>query len=175
MDKDSPTTIRLTYGGNLIVSNKTLVLGIGNPLMQDDGVGVHVVQRLKAEYPDFPQVEFLDGGTLSFSLIGAIEDATNLIVIDAAQFCDEPGTVRTFLGEDMDRLLGRQKNSSVHDVTLIDLMSIALLSDQLPARRALIGIQPGCIGWSTEPTPAISKAIPQVCNIAMELIEQWRK
>ena len=86
----------------MIALNKTLVLGIGNPLMQDDGVGVHVVQRLKAEYPDFPQVEFLDGGTLSFSLIGAIEDATNLIVIDAAQFSDEPGSVKTFFDEEMD-------------------------------------------------------------------------
>ena len=154
--------------------DKTLVLGIGNPLMQDDGVGVHVVQRLKAEYPDSPEVEFMDGGTLSFSLIGEIEDATNLIVIDAAQFSDQPGEVRTFIGEEMDLLLGRQKNSSVHDVTLVDLMSIALLSDQLPARRALIGVQPGTIDWCTEPTPAVRNAIPNVCDITLELIEKWR-
>jgi len=158
----------------LIVLNKTLVLGIGNPLMQDDGVGVHVVQRLKSEYPDSPQVEFMDGGTLSFSLIGEIESAANLIVIDAAQFSDEPGSVRTFLGEEMDFFLGQQKNSSVHDVTLVDLMSIALLSDRLPARRALIGIQPGSIDWGTEPTPAIKKAISNVCTIAAELVEKWR-
>ncbi len=142
--------------------------------MQDDGVGVHVVQQLKAAYPNSPQVEFLDGGTLSFSLIGEIESATNLIVIDAAQFDAEPGTVRTFLGEEMDLLLGRQKNSSVHDVTLIDLMSIALLSDSLPTRRALIGIQPGSIDWSTEPTPAIKNAIPNACNVTLELVEKWR-
>jgi hydrogenase maturation protease len=142
--------------------------------MQDDGVGVHAIQRLKAMYPDSPQVEFMDGGTLSFSLIGAIEDATNLIVIDAAQFCDEPGSVGTFFGEEMDRLLGQQKNSSVHDVALIDLMSIALIYDQLPARRALIGIQPGSIDWGTEPTPAVKEAISHVCNLTTELIEQWR-
>jgi len=158
----------------LIALNKTLVLGIGNPLMQDDGVGVYVVQRLKSEYPDSPQVEFMDGGTLSFSLIGVIESATNLIVIDAAQLNDEPGSVKTFFGEEMDIFLGQQKNSSVHDITLVDLMSIALLSDQLPDRRALIGIQPGAIDWSTEPTPAIKKAIPNVCNMALELIEKWR-
>ena len=155
------------------MSNKTLVLGIGNPLMQDDGVGVHAIQQLKAMYPDLPQVEFLDGGTLSFSLIGVIEEVTNLIVIDAAQFCDVPGTVKAFHDEDMDYLLGRQKNSSVHDITLIDLMSIALLTDELPARRALIGIQPECIGWSTEPTPSIKKAIPEVCTLVMELIAKW--
>jgi hydrogenase maturation protease len=153
--------------------NKTLVLGIGNPILQDDGIGVHVVQQLKTEYLDFPQVEFLDGGTLSFSLIGKIEGATNLIVIDAAQLDDEPGSVRTFFGEEMDLFLGRQKNSSVHDVTLIDLMSIALLSDRLPFRRALIGVQPETIDWGTEPTPVVKKAIPTVCNLTMELIEKW--
>ena len=153
--------------------NKTLVLGIGNPILQDDGIGVHVVQQLKTEHLDLPQVKFLDGGTLSFSLIGEIEDATNLIVIDAAQLDDEPGSVRTFIGEEMDLFLGRQKNSSVHDVTLIDLMSIALLSDRLPSRRALIGVQPGTIDWGTEPTPAVKKAIPTVCNLTMELIKKW--
>jgi hydrogenase maturation protease len=154
--------------------NKTLVLGIGNPILQDDGIGVHVVQQLKTDNPDFPQVEFLDGGTLSFSLIGEIEDATNLIVIDAAQFSADPGSVRIFIGEEMDHFLGRQKNSSVHDVTLIDLMSIALLSDRLPSRRALIGVQPGTIDWGTEPTPDVKKAISSVCNLTMELIQQWR-
>jgi hydrogenase maturation protease len=154
--------------------NKTLVLGIGNPLMQDDGVGVHAIQRLKTIYIDSPQVKFLDGGTLSFSLIGMIEDSTNLIVIDAAQIDEEPGTVRTFFGEDMDHLLGQQKNSSVHDVALIDLMSIALLSDKLPVRRALIGVQPECIDWCTEPSSAIQKAIPEICDTVMKLVDKWR-
>ncbi len=156
-----------------MVSNKTLVLGIGNPILQDDGIGVHVVQQLKASTTNNSQVNFLDGGTLSFSLIGEIEAATNLIVIDAAQLDDLPGSVRVFLGEEMDLFLGRQKNSSVHDVTLIDLMSIALLSDRLPINRALIGIQPEIIDWGTEPTLAVKNAIPSACNLTLELIEKW--
>jgi hydrogenase maturation protease len=156
-----------------MISNKTLVLGIGNPILQDDGIGVHVVQQLKASTTTNSQVNFLDGGTLSFSLIGEIEAATNLIVIDAAQLDDLPGSVRVFLGEEMDLFLGRQKNSSVHDVTLIDLMSIALLSDRLPINRALIGIQPEIIDWGTEPTLAVKNAIPSACNLTMELIEKW--
>ena len=156
-----------------MISNKTLVLGIGNPILQDDGIGVHVVQQLKACTPANSQVDFLDGGTLSFSLIGEIEAATNLIVIDAAQLDDLPGSVRVFLGEEMDLFLGRQKNSSVHDVTLIDLMSIALLSDRLPINRALIGIQPEIIDWGTEPTLAVKYAIPSACNLTLELIEKW--
>lgn len=153
--------------------NKTLVLGIGNPILQDDGVGVYVVQRLKAERPQTAELEFVDGGTLSFALIGEIENADNLIVVDAAELNAAPGTVKTFFGENMDQFLGSQKNSSVHDVTLIDLMNIAFLSDRLPARRALIGIQPGCLDLGTEPTAAVKNAIPDACRLTLELLESW--
>jgi hydrogenase maturation protease len=152
---------------------KTLVLGIGNPIMQDDGAGVYVVQQLKTEQSIHPNIVFLDGGTLSLSLIGEIESVERLIVVDAAQLDDAPGSIRTFIDEEMDRFLGQQKNSSVHDVTLVDLLSIALLSDRLPSKRALIGIQPASIDFGTEPTSAIQLAIPKACNMAMELLEQW--
>ena len=155
------------------MNTKTLVLGIGNPIMQDDGVGVYVVQRLKADQRELSHVAFMDGGTLSFSLIGEIESADHLIVIDAAQLNGEPGVIRTFLNDEMDQFLGQQKNSSVHDVTLIDLLSIALLSDRLPAKRALIGIQPGSLDLGTEPTPAVEMAIPEACRITLELLEKW--
>lgn len=163
----------LTTGVNRIMVTKTLVLGIGNPIMQDDGVGVYVVRQLKKEQAYLSHVDFLDGGTLSFSLIGEIENADHLIVIDTAQLGREPGSIRTFLNEEMDRFLGQQKNSSVHDVTLTDLLSIALLTDQLPTRRALIGIQPESLDLGTDPTPSVAKAIPKACGITMELLEKW--
>ncbi len=153
--------------------NNTLVLGIGNPLMQDDGVGVLAIKKLKSEHHGYPNVEFMDGGTLSFALMGEIESVANLIVIDAAQMNTNPGTVKIFLDDEMDAFLGQQKNSSVHDVTLIDLMSIALLSDQLPIRRALIGIQPKSIDWSTEPSLEILGSLTEVCELTMQLVEQW--
>ena len=153
--------------------NKTLVLGIGNPLMQDDGIGVYVVQKLRTDYPDLSGVEFVDGGTLSFSLIGIIEEADHLIVVDAAQMDVAPGVVLPFLGVAMDDMLGLQKNASVHDVTLIDLMSIALLADRLPTKRALVGIQPECIGWRMELSPVVNQAIPEACQVVMEIIKQW--
>lgn len=156
------------------MSNKTLVLGIGNSIMQDDGIGVRVIQRLQDECSNFSLVEFLDGGTLGFNLIGQIESANHLIVIDAARFDAEPGAVKVFYDEEMDKLLGRQKNASVHDVTLVDLMSIALLSDEFPTKRALIGVQPECVDLGTEPTPAVKNAIPVACEAVKELLSQWQ-
>ena len=156
------------------MERKTLVLGLGNTLLGDEGAGVYAVRALQEQHADRADVEFLDGGTLSFTLAGPIEDADNLIVIDATQLKASPGTVRVFESEDMDRFLGSHRNSSVHEVSLLDLMAIARLVEALPARRALIGIQPEYLDWADAPTDAVARAIPVACDLAMELIGKWR-
>jgi hydrogenase maturation protease len=156
------------------MERKTLVLGLGNTLLGDEGAGVYAVRALQERHADRADVEFLDGGTLSFSLAGPIEDADSLIVIDATQLKASPGTVRVFEGEDMDRFLGSHRNSSVHEVSLMDLMAIARLVEALPARRALIGIQPEYLDWSDAPTQTVARAIPVACDLAMQLIGRWR-
>ncbi|HUW29573.1 MAG TPA: HyaD/HybD family hydrogenase maturation endopeptidase [Sulfuriferula sp.] len=152
----------------------TLVLGIGNTLLCDEGVGVHAVRALAQDHPDLAGVEFMDGGTLSFSLAGDVEDATQLIVIDAAELDSAPGTVRAFVGEDMDRFLGVNRKRSVHEVGLLDLMAVAHLAGHLPQRRALIGIQPDIVDWGDAPTAAVAEAIPQACSLTLDLIAAWR-
>ena len=76
----------------------TLVLGIGNTLLSDEGIGVHVTRYLSDHHGPLPDTEFLDGGTLSFTLAASIENADNLIVIDATQLNEAPGSVRAFVG-----------------------------------------------------------------------------
>lgn len=156
------------------MKNKTLVLGLGNTLLGDEGAGVYAVRALQEQHEGLADVEFLDGGTLSFTLAGPIEEAGSLIVIDATQLQAQPGTVRVFEGEDMDRFLGSHRKSSVHEVSLMDLMAIATLAESLPAHRALIGIQPEYLDWSDAPTDAVARAIPLACDMAMGLVERWR-
>jgi len=155
-------------------SHKTLILGIGNVLLQDEGAGVFAVRQLAGLTAQRDDIELMDGGTLSFSLAGAIEEADNLIVIDAAQYDGEPGTTRVFIGEQMDEFIGGNRKCSVHEVSLIDLMAIALLAGQLPRQRALIGIQPLTIAWGNTPSPPVSAAIHLACDQAMQLAEEWR-
>jgi hydrogenase maturation protease len=157
------------------MKNKTLVLGLGNTLLGDEGAGVYAVRALQQRHPELEDVEFLDGGTLSFTLAGPIEEAGNLIVIDAAQLKQPPGAVRVFEGEEMDRFLGGNRKSSVHEVSLMDLMVIAHLAEALPARRALIGIQPEYLDWSDAPTDAVARAIPLACDMAVDLIGRWQQ
>jgi len=152
---------------------KTLVLGVGNTLLTDEGAGVHVVELLAREHPDLPGVTYLDGGTLSFTLAGPIEDADVLVVVDAAELGAAPGTVRVFEGEEMDRLLGRAK-LSVHEVSLVDLMDIARLTGHLPERRALVGIQPAELGWGDQPSPSVAAAIPQAAAAVVALVRGWQ-
>lgn len=153
---------------------KTLVLGIGNTLLSDEGVGVHVLRALSAEAPLPDDVLLLDGGTLSFTLAGPIEEADALIVVDAAQIKAEPGDWKLFEGDAMDAFLLGNRKSSVHEVGLTDLRAIALLAGHWPEKRAMLAIQPQVVDWGEAPTPAVARAIPPVCGAIRGLIEGWR-
>jgi len=153
---------------------KTLILGIGNSLLQDEGAGVHAIRMLAQQVSRRDDIELMDGGTLSFTLAGAIEDADNLIVIDAAQLGCEPGTTQVFEGDAMDTFVGGNRKRSVHEVSLIDLLMIARLAEQLPQNRALIGIQPRDIDWGEQPSPPVAAAIQQACDQAMQLVTEWQ-
>jgi hydrogenase maturation protease len=118
------------------------------------------------------QVRYLDGGTLSFTLGGPIAECSRLIVVDAAIMGDPPGTVRVFEGEAMDRQL-RRHAKSVHEVSLADLLDMARLTDSLPARRALVGIEPGLVDWGSELTPAVAAAIPEAIARIRDLLAAW--
>lgn len=152
---------------------KTLVLGLGNELLADEGIGIHAVRRLHETLGERGDVACLDGGTLSFTLAAPIAEADRLIVIDAAELQAVPGTVRLFRNDAMDDFLAGGTQRSVHDVGLIDLMAISRLTDTLPAERVLVGIQPQKIDWGESPTPAVAAALPMVCEIALGLIKEW--
>ena len=151
---------------------KTLVLGIGNTLLTDEGAGIHVLQALQESYPETTGVTYLDGGTLSFTLAGAVEESDNLIVLDAAQLKSKPGTVDCLVNEEMDNFLGTTKRS-VHEVGLLDLLDIARLTGNLPVRRALVAIQPDVIDWGERPTEDVAAAIPVAVDKVVGLLKEW--
>jgi len=153
-------------------TSNTLILGIGNNLLTDEGAGIHALNLLQASFPDLPYITFIDGGTLSFTLAAYIEDCANLIVLDAAELKSPPGTVKTMVGDQMDAFLGAARRSP-HEVGLLDLFDIARLTGSLPRRRALIGIQPQHIEWGMEPSPPVKRALPEAVNEAILLLEKW--
>jgi hydrogenase maturation protease len=152
-----------------------LLLGIGNTLLSDEGIGIHIVQAL-LDAPEGPRagVEYLDGGTLSFTLAGPIQDAGALIVVDAAQLNAMPGALQIFLGEDMDHFLNANRKSSVHEVGLTDLRAIAILAGHWPARRAMLAIQPQKLDWGEQPSEAVAAVIPLACQQINLLMDAWQ-
>ena len=155
-----------------MTNQETLILGIGNTLLTDEGSGIHALSLFQSAYPDIPNITCIDGGTLSFTLACWIEECDNLIVFDAAELQQPAGTVRTLVGEDMDRFLGAAKRSA-HEVGLLDLFDIARLTCSLPQNRALIGIQPQEFGWGMQPCEAVRQALPIAVEAARGLIESW--
>jgi hydrogenase maturation protease len=152
----------------------TLILGIGNNLLSDEGIGVHVIRYLEEHHADTPSVTFLDGGTLSFTLAEPIADHDNLIVVDAARFGEPPGTFKCLEGTEMDRYLTGNR-ASVHEVGLVDLFDISRLSGTFPQNRALIGVEPESLGWGDAPTPKVAATIRPVADLALGLAERWRQ
>jgi len=150
----------------------TLILGVGNTLLSDEGAGIHALNLLQSYHPDPANLTFIDGGTLSFTLAAYIEDCDNLIVFDAAELKAPAGTVKTMAGTEMDAFLGAARRSP-HEVGLLDLFDIARLTESLPLRRALIGIQPRSIEWGMSPTTPVEKALPTAVDQAMTLLAQW--
>ena len=151
---------------------KILVLGLGNTLLGDEGVGVRVIERL-AEENLIPNVELMDGGTLSFTLAGPIAEADQLIVVDAANLQAESGSVQAFVNEEMDHFIGTGKMSSVHEVSLLDLLSISALSENLPVHRALVGVHPEFVEWADHLSPAVEAAVTPAVEAVNQLLEQW--
>lgn len=152
--------------------SNTLILGIGNALLSDEGAGIHALNLLRSSHPGLPNVTCIDGGTLSFTLAAYIEECDNLIVLDAAELKAPPGTVQTMGGADMDAFLGAARRSP-HEVGLLDLFDMARLTGSLPDNRALIGIQPGRIDWGMSPTAEVETALPLAVEQAVSLLGKW--
>ena len=151
------------------------MLGVGNTLRSDDGVGVHVVDALRSrsDEPPLDTIALRDGGTLGLALLPEIEAADALIVIDAAELGADPGEVRSFEGAAMNAQLGRKK-LTVHEFAVAELLGSARLTGHFPSRSALIAVQPASTDWGLLPTPPVRSAIPLACEAVLSLIERWR-
>jgi len=153
--------------------SRILVMGIGNTLLQDDGIGVHVTELFRSRCGDDPCLSILDGGTIGLSLLPELEDADAVIIVDASEIGELPGTLRIFRDSEIDRQLSG-KRRSVHEVALYDLFSAAAIRGRCPKRRALIAIQPASTEWGLDPTPEVKASIPLACEAINSLTLGWQ-
>jgi len=141
-----------------------LVLGVGNILLSDEGVGVRVVEAMKEiKLPD--NVELLDGGTGAFDLLDVIANRDKVIIIDAAKGSGESGAVYRFGPDDI--RMQRQCLTSVHQVSLLDTLSLARLAGCSPQEIIIFGIEPKELGWGLELSPKVAAAVPRVIELVL--------
>jgi hydrogenase maturation protease len=154
-------------------TKKVLVMGIGNTLLQDDGVGVHVSELFRSSREPDPNLDIVDGGTIGLSLLPEIEDADAVIIIDASEIGERPGSMRIFRNREIDQQLSG-KRRSVHEVALYDLFSAAAIRGRSPEERVLIAIQPASTEWGLDPTPEVKASIPLACEAINSLTRRWQ-
>ena len=152
---------------------RTLVLGVGNPLMSDDGVGLRVLEALSGQQPALDDVDYLDAGTLSLLLLPRFEHCDALLVLDAAQLGGSPGDLRVLHGADMDAFF-RNARGSVHEVGIRDLLDAARLTGTLPSRRAFVGVQPQRVAIGSSLSPSLHASIAPAAAHARAILEAWQ-
>jgi len=147
-------------------------MGIGNTLLQDDGVGVHVTEHFKTTQEMDSAISIIDGGTIGLSLLPEIEDADAVIIVDASEIGERPGTMRIFRNREIDHLLS-SKRRTVHEVALADLFAAAEIRGRSPGKRVLIAIQPASTETGLDPTPEVKASIPLACEAINSLTQSW--
>lgn len=145
-----------------------LVLGIGNLVMSDDGIGVRVVQRLAERYRFPAGVTLLDGGTLGLDLLPKLEGVTRLLVLDAIETGGRPGTVVRLADDEIP--IAMATKISPHQMGLKDLLSVAMLMGFDPEEMVLWGVQPEQIEMGMELSPAVEARLDVMEeNVLLEL------
>lgn len=152
--------------------NRKIVLGLGNTLNKDEGLGVHALEALEERLERLaPNVEFLDGGVLGINLLPWVEDSSHLLVLDAINAGAAPGTLIE-LERDEIPLYANIKLSD-HQITFQEVLGLASFRNRLPANLHMVGLQPADISIGVGMSNAIQVMIPQVLARAEAVLAAW--
>jgi hydrogenase maturation protease len=149
----------------------TLVLGVGNPLMTDDGLGLAAIEVLGREWEFEPSVELVDGGTWGMRLLPEIEDAGRLLILDAIDKGAAPGALVELDRSELPLMFTTKV--SPHQVDLREVLALAALRGSLPPVVAAIGLQPDRIELGTELSPLLAQRLDQLVQRAAWRLATW--
>jgi hydrogenase maturation protease len=146
------------------------VIGIGNPLMGDEGVGPAVIERLKdRRMPSC--VELIDAGSAGMSLLHILVGLDAAIIIDAADFCGRPGEVRVFAPDEAATVKDMPRES-LHEADLMRVLELSRGLGELPERTVIVAVQFGSISPSTHMTEEVRKAVDEAKRVVVREVER---
>lgn len=152
---------------------RILVLGIGNILWADEGFGVRCVEALTESYHLPPQVVSMDGGTQGLYLLPYVQEADCLLVFDAVDYGDAPGTLREVVGDEVPQFMGAKK-MSLHQTGFQEVLAAAELTGKLPRERVLIGVQPVELeDYGGSLRPEVKACIAPALELGLAWLRRW--
>lgn len=155
-----------------LLSSNTVVIGVGNTILSDDGVGVHAARLLQSD-PRVPSgVTILDGGTIGLELVPYACDASRVLLLDAMNSGQAPGTLARMTGKE---LLGTKTGWSAHQLGVADLISALALVSTQPQDIVVLGVQPLNTDWGTSLSPAVEAALVPLVNAALAELRLWKE
>lgn len=152
------------------MSAPILVLGVGNPLLADEGLGPRAVEELSRRYRFSPEIALLDGGTAGFSLLPRILEAERLLVLDAIQAGEPPGTVFTLDGDTLPPARGGKL--SPHQIGLAEVLALARVQGG-PAEVVVLGVEPKSLNLGIGLSPPVARALERLVEAAIEQLARW--
>jgi hydrogenase maturation protease len=148
---------------------RILIIGVGNYLLMDEGVGIHIINELE-QYKLPQNVEIYDGGTGGFKLVDLVYGANKVIFIDAVDMGKRPGTVTAFKPEDV-RSMYPKKKYSLHDTDLSEVIKMIKLLGN-PPEIEIIGVQPETINYGILLTEKLKNSVPNIIQTVLNRIEK---
>ncbi len=162
-------TVENQMGGGSMPPPKVLVLGVGNLLLKDDGVGVHLINALR-DTPFPANVQLIDAGTVGHQLILEFHETDYLIVVDAIDAHDVPGSIFKFAPDDINFQTGHKL--SLHEINLIDILQMTEMTGPKPG-TVIIGVQPkDAESWSLELSDEVKAVLPKVRELVVEELKR---
>jgi hydrogenase maturation protease len=149
----------------------TVVIGLGNPLMGDDGLGLAALERLRDGWEIPAGVELVDGGTWGMNLLPVIEDAGRVLLIDAIEIGAAPGTEVVIPRDRLPRYLATK--ISPHQVDLRDVLALAELRGTLPEHTTAVGLQPARVELAYELSDVLRDRLDQLVATVVGLLAEW--
>ena len=146
-----------------------LVLGLGNLLLQDDGVGLRLLELVAAQEWNEAAVEFVDGGTQGLALLGYLPGRKLTLVLDAVGLGDPPGTVHHLRGPDLEKLRAH-RSTSAHEGNALELLATAQLLGDEPEELIVIGIEPDHVRTGVGLSDSVTAALPEAVALACRVI-----
>ena len=150
-------------------SPRITILGIGNLLLKDEGVGVHLVQRL-ADRVDAANVNLVDGGTTP-DILSLVDRAIDkLIIVDAAVVGDKPGTIYRFSADDL--AASSSEVVSLHELGVADSLKLMSAFGNCPKSVTIFGVEPKVIDYGLELSPELEETMPRLVELVLEEITE---